>query len=116
MKQVMAKTVFTARLSDADRARLARLKSAEPQMSEGEIVSDALYKYELSRAPLAQQMLLRVYHAAGDAAQPLQYLEEERTLAAEEQEVLDFLNRVWDEARTLKLFTEPSLPPEAWEK
>ncbi len=112
----MAKKMFTARLNAATHARIARLRAGEPHMSEAEIVSDALFAYETSRGPEAQKSLLKVYHTAFDAVQPLQYLEEERPLTPEEQEVLDFLNRVWDEARTLKLFTEPSLPPEPWEK
>jgi len=112
----MAKKMFSARLSDADLARLARLKSGSPEMSEAEIIADALFEYETTRGPVAQKMLLQLYHTAFECAQPLQSLEDERDLMPEEKEVLDFIGRVWSEARKMKLFTEPSLPPEAWEK
>lgn len=112
----MAKTMFTARLDDQTHARLARLRAAEPNLSEADIVGDALFAYERGKLPIAQRVLLDLYDRAGECIMPLQHLEDERTLTPDEQEVLNFLNRVWDEARKLNLFTEPSLPPEAWEK
>lgn len=110
----MATTPFNCRLTDDAFSRLRRLSTA-PTISQADVIADALFEYERRRLPIAQRALLDVYDLVGDRIQPLQYIQEERDLTPEEQEVIDFLNRIWDEARKLKLFTEPSLPPEPWE-
>ena len=106
------------RLTDEAIARLARLVAADPGgASQAEIIAEALYEYETSRGPLAQRLLLEIYSRVGHATQTLEaHRDFGDGIDADAAEVLEFLNRVWDEARTLKLFTEPSLPPEPWEK
>lgn len=112
----MAK-VSSFRLSDEALARLARLQAAARHgESQAEIISDALYMYEQAQAPLAQRLLLDLYTHVGRAADPLQALEDERPLLPEEQEVLDLINKVWDMCRACKLFIEPELPLDPWER
>lgn len=112
----MATKMSSFRLTDETAARLARLVAADPgRASQADIIAEALYEYETARGPLAQRVLIEIYHRTGSS---IQALESKRDIGAgldaEEQEVLDFLNRTWDEARTLKLFTEPKLHPELW--
>lgn len=105
------------RLTAATASRLARLVAGSAtRQSQAEIIADALFAYERAQVSPAQRALLDVYDLVGDSIQPLQYIQDERDLTPDEEEVLDFLNRIWDEARTLKFFTEPSLPQEPWEK
>lgn len=113
----MATKMSSFRLTDETAARLARLVAADPaRASQADIIGAALYAYERAQASPAQRALLDVYDAISRAIQPLQYLEDERDLLPEEQEVLDFLNHIWDDCRTMKLFTEPELPEENWVK
>lgn len=113
----MATKQANFRLTEETTARIQRLTAAsKTRESQADIIAAALYAYERSQASPAQRALLDVYDAISKAIQPLQYVEEERDLLPEEQEVLDFLNHIWDNCRSMKLFTEPELPEENWEK
>lgn len=110
----MAKIQSNFRLSAEAISRLARL--TRPGISQADVISDALAAYERQQEPPFQKALLDLYDLAGDLLQPLQYIDEERDLLPEEQQVMDFINRVWDECRRQVLFIEPELPADAWEK
>ena len=109
----MNKRQTNFRLSPDTLARLARLQAGSPEKtSQADIISAALFDYERAQVGVARRALLDVYDEIGEGITQIQYVAEERTLVAEEQQVFDMLFTFFEKCRQCSLFAEPPLPQE----